>query len=67
MQVYHDLLNHVLQHGNKKEDRTGAGTLSMFGYQLLFNLEEGLPLLATKKVHLKSINQSINQSFTSCF
>ncbi len=55
MKQYHQLLEHVLQNGTFKSDRTGTGTYSVFGYQMRFNLQEGFPLLTTKKLHTRSI------------
>ena len=61
MKQYLELLDRVLREGVKKEDRTGTGTYSVFGHQMRFNLEDGFPLLTTKKLHLKNFGEHIQK------
>src|SRR6202000_2374131 len=59
MRQYLELMRHIRQHGARKEDRTGTGTLSVFGHQMRFDLAAGFPLVTTKKVHLRSVGYEL--------
>ena len=65
MRQYLDLLDHVINNGTKKSDRTGTGTISVFGYQMRFNLEKGFPVLTTKKLHLRGYVRASRHSTVS--
>ena len=60
MKQYLNLLDHVIKTGVKKEDRTGTGTISVFGYQMRYDLSDGFPVLTTKKLHLPTVKISVN-------